>query len=895
MASSEGTESAADDGFESTAVGAVTPPLDPRREIPGRTRDRNPFAPTRLSGATAMAIAGVVGGTLLAALLILLLVVLPANRAHERTLSQSRVDLVAARVDGLARTLQRAAQRLAAAPETTSALQRGDEDILRALEERFATALDGALRVRINDPGAAEVALTEVPPLTFAGLDLIRSAENGQIAGPEFLATEAGPVLNVAAGLPGDGTRRAGSVMITFSASLLERALQTLPASAGRFVVVQTFGANPSLEIAEQGTGGGGEAVRRTLSVPSWTLVHEPPAAAGVASALLTIPAWVLLLLVALGAVIQGQRRVARSVRADLERIVDSANAMALGRSLTAPRDFALDEFAAAGATLLDMSKSVEAGARKKAPAPSFQVKRPAAEPAAAATDVEIEELEDLDDQDDVFLEIDDDGAESADPDAPMDFLEDDDGPEAAPGEADIPPDVIFRDYDVRGIVGEQLTEAHARLLGLAVGSVVAEAGEDTLAVAADCRPSSPALKAALVEGVTAAGIDVVDLGEVPTPILYHTTSTTAVRSGVIVTGSHSAPEYNGFKIVIAGEALASGRIAALRERIRAGRFASGSGSVRSEDGITRYIDEISGDIAIAQPLKVVIDCGNGIAGVVAPRLLEALGCDVQPLYCDPDGTFPNHHPDPADPKNLEDLATVVRAEGADLGIALDGDGDRIGAVDEQGRVIWPDRLLMLFARDIVGRNPGADVIFDVKCSRHLNSLVSEYGGRPIMWKTGHAHLKAKMRETGALLGGELSGHICFGERWHGFDDGLYSAARLLEIIAAEASGTAALFEDFPAAVATPEIRVAVAEDRKFGLVEKLISSGTLDQGDVTTIDGLRVDYPDGWGLVRASNTAPALTLRFEADTAAAVKEIAEQFRGALLDLDPSLDFRVEL
>jgi phosphomannomutase/phosphoglucomutase len=380
----------------------------------------------------------------------------------------------------------------------------------------------------------------------------------------------------------------------------------------------------------------------------------------------------------------------------------------------------------------------------------------------------------------------------------------------------------------------------------------------------------------------------------VPTPILYHTTHTTALRSGVIVTGSHNAPEYNGFKVIIGGETLASGRIAALADRIREGRFTSGSGTVSRENGVDRYVDEISADIALAQPLRIVVDCGNGIAGAVAPRLLEALGCEVLPLYCDPDGDFPNHHPDPADPANLEDLSTVVRAEGADIGIALDGDGDRIGAVDEKGTIIWPDRLMMLFARDIVGRNPGADVIFDVKCSRHLNSLISEYGGRPIMWKTGHAHLKSKMRETGALLGGELSGHIGFGERWHGFDDGLYSAARLLEIVAGEAVETSSIFADFPDAVATPEIRVPIAESRKFDTVAKLLESGVLDQGDVTTIDGLRVDYPDGWGLVRASNTAPMLTLRFEADSAAAVREIADQFRNALTDIDPSLDFSVE-
>lgn len=895
MTSSEGKGSAAESRFEATAVGAVTPPLDLKRPIPGRKRQGNPFTATRLGGSAALGIAGVLVGTLLAIVAVLFVVVLPANRAHEAALAQTRIAFAAARVDGVAQRLQRAALRLASAPETRLAIESGDAAALQALEVRYTAALDDALRVRINPIGSVgDPVITEVPPLTYSGIDLILRAENGETGGPEFMASNAGGLLNVTAPVPGSGSRPAGSVMITFSAELLSAALRALPPSDGRFSVLQVFGNNEPKEIAGEGYGGGGEPIRRELTAGNWSLVHEPPVDAAVASVLLTVPAWLLLLLPALGAVVYGARRLARSAHADLERLVDSAHAMALGRTLNDPDEYALDEFAAAGALLSDLSQEIEAGALKQAQTPTFDVKRPDAA-AASPTGVEVEELLDVDE--DAFLQIDEDSSEAGEAEAAddVDELGLDEGADLVPDEADVPPDVIFRDYDVRGIVGEQLTEAHARLIGRAVGSAVAEAGESAVAVAADCRPSSAALTTALIDGITAAGVDAVDIGEVPTPVLYHTTSTTALRSGVIVTGSHSGPEYNGFKVVVGGETLASGRLAALRERIHAGRFTSGEGAVRSEDAVTRYVDEISGDIAIAQPLKVVVDCGNGVAGLIAPRLLEEVGCEVLPLYCDPDGSFPNHHPDPADPKNLQDLATVVRAEGADLGIALDGDGDRIGAVDEKGEMIWPDRLMMLFARDIVGRNPGADVVFDVKCSRHLNSLIAEYGGRPIMWKTGHAHLKAKMRETGALLGGEFSGHISFGERWHAFDDGLYSAARLIEIIASEASNTSELFESFPAAVATPEIRVPVEEGHKFAVVEKLIDSGVLDKGDVTTIDGLRVDYPDGWGLVRASNTEPSLTLRFEADTAGAAREIADQFRSALRTVDPSLDFTFEL
>ena len=889
MASNEDIE----DDFESTAVGAVTPPLDPAREIPGRERDKSPFAASRLSGALALSLAGVFGGTLLAAAAVLLVVVLPANSAHEERLAAARADLAAAQIEGIAASLRDAAAHLAELPETARALRSRDADALSELEARFGAAVDDALRVRIHALGTAEDRLTEVPPLTFAGLDLIRNAENGEPGGPEHTMTAAGPLVNVAAAVPGAGPRPEGTVMITYAATALTDPLQALPADAGRFTLLQTFGNNPAVEITALGTGGGGAVLERKLSVRNWTLRYEAPTPTPVASALLTIPAWVLVLALAAGLVVVAQRRVARFVRADLERIVDAANAMALGRDPGVPRDYALDEFAAAGAVLRDLSRDIEPGGRKKAAPAKIAVNRPAADGAEPEPAVEVEEI------DDAFLEIEENDAATEDTEIP-DVLEDFEDDAASDGDlvvdaADLPPDVIFRDYDIRGVVGEQLSEAHARLIGRAIGSAVSEAGESAMAVAGDCRHSTAALKAALVEGITAAGVDVVDLGDVPTPILYHTTHTTALRSGVIVTGSHNAPDYNGFKIVIGGETLASGRIAALAERIRDGRFTSGSGSVTTEDGVSRYVDEISTDIALAQPLKVVVDCGNGIAGGVAPRLLEALGCEVLPLYCDADGDFPNHHPDPADPANLEDLSTVVRAEGADIGIALDGDGDRIGAVDEKGNIIWPDRLMMLFARDIVGRNPGADVIFDVKCSRHLNSLIAEYGGRPIMWKTGHAHLKAKMRETGALLGGELSGHIGFGERWHGFDDGLYSAARLLEIVAGEAVEVSAIFGEFPAAVSTPEIRVPIAESKKFDTVAQLIESGVLDQGDVTTIDGLRVDYPDGWGLVRASNTAPELTLRFEADTAGAVHEIVDQFKSALRELEPSLDFTIDV
>jgi len=328
-----------------------------------------------------------------------------------------------------------------------------------------------------------------------------------------------------------------------------------------------------------------------------------------------------------------------------------------------------------------------------------------------------------------------------------------------------------------------------------------------------------------------------------------------------------------------------------LKQRIQTQNFTHGQGSVSEQDVSAQYIATIVGDVAVAQPLKIVLDCGNGAGSILAPRVLTELGCEVIPLFCEIDGNFPNHHPDPSVAANLDDLIDAVRREDADIGIALDGDADRIGVVSKKGNIILPDRLLMLFAQDVVSRNPGADVIFDVKCTRHLNSLISSYGGRPILWKSGHSNIKAKMQETGALLGGELSGHIFFKERWFGFDDGIYSAARLIEILSTTDPDLENLLAQFPSSIATPEIHVAVAEDRKFAVMENLARSLHFEEAKITQLDGIRADFPDGWGLVRASNTTPVLTLRFEAETPQAMQRIQQQFKQQMSAAESSLRF----
>lgn len=467
--------------------------------------------------------------------------------------------------------------------------------------------------------------------------------------------------------------------------------------------------------------------------------------------------------------------------------------------------------------------------------------------------------------------------------------------PEVAPQRADAEAGSeidasIFRAYDIRGIVDETLTLESVELIGRSLASEALSQGQNTLCVGYDGRLSSEPYCQAICRGITSTGADAIVVGRVPTPVLYFATHHLNTGTGVMITGSHNPSNYNGFKMMIAGKTLSGDDIQALYHRIKNGDFASGAGSVSEQSVDQPYLDTIVNDVAVAAPLRVVVDAGNGVAGELGPKLIEELGCEVIPLYCEIDGTFPNHHPDPGKPKNLVDLISAVEEHDADVGLAFDGDGDRVGVVTNTGKIIWPDRLLMLFAKDVVSRNPGADIIYDVKCSRRLNGLISSYGGRPIMWKTGHSLIKAKMKETGALLAGEMSGHIFFKERWFGFDDGLYSAVRLLELLGIENRSADEVFADFPEDVSTPEINIEVSEEAKFDIVEKLCArSAAFEDGNVSTIDGLRVDFADGWGLCRASNTTPVLVLRFEADDEASLKRIQQRFKEQLLAVDPSL------
>lgn len=453
-------------------------------------------------------------------------------------------------------------------------------------------------------------------------------------------------------------------------------------------------------------------------------------------------------------------------------------------------------------------------------------------------------------------------------------------------------PEHIFRAYDIRGIANTEFTEQLAYAVGQALATEVLATGDKAMIVGRDARTHSESLARAMIEGITYTGCHVYDIGLVPTPLMnFSACQHPRTSSGVIITASHNPAAYNGCKMVVNGATLVDEDIQRLKQKILKGDFAVGEsvGQVEEHDFSQQYINHVTSDVAVMDGWRIVIDAGNGAASELAPRLMEAFSCKVIPLFCEFDGTFPNHDPDPSNINNLSPLIATVTAKDADIGFAFDGDGDRLMVVTRQGRVIWPDQLLMLFAQDIVARHPGSDVVFDIKSTHLLSRVISEHGGRPVMWKTGHSHIKSKMKQTKALLGGEFSGHIFFKERWFGFDDGLYAAVRLLEILTLTGQTIDQLLDSLPVSVSTPEIKISVDENNKFALVEKLAQSPILASGKHTTIDGVRVDYADGWGLVRASNTAAALTLRFEAKDEQTLNEIKNTFNTALHTLGLSI------
>jgi len=451
-------------------------------------------------------------------------------------------------------------------------------------------------------------------------------------------------------------------------------------------------------------------------------------------------------------------------------------------------------------------------------------------------------------------------------------------------------PSEIFKAYDIRGIVGKSLTPEIVEAIGHAIGSEALARKQTDIVIGRDGRLSGPDLAAALARGIQKSGINVIDLGMVATPMTYFGAYQLHTNSAVMLTGSHNPPDYNGLKMVLGGETLSGEAIQNLRMRIEQDNLSHGKGVYSQHDIADEYIQRIVGDIRLARPMKIIVDSGNGVAGAFAPQLYRALGCEVEELFCEVDGNFPNHHPDPSVPDNLRDLIARLKTSDAEIGLAFDGDGDRLGVVTEDGQIIFPDRQLMLYADDVLSRNPGAEIIFDVKSTRNLFAWIRERGGKPTLWKTGHSLIKAKMKESGALLAGEMSGHVFFKERWYGFDDGLYTGARLLEYLSRQADINATL-HGLPDTVNTPELQIWMQEGEHYALIDKLRTTARFPTAqEIITLDGLRVEYADGFGLMRPSNTTPVIVLRFEGDNEAALKRIQEEFRQVLLGADKGLN-----
>lgn len=734
---------------------------------------------------------------------------------------------------------------------------------LQAEQARLTRLVPDALRIRLLPAGTSEPDTRETPNMGYASLLLLRQAEKSEAVLPaelhQFGTTH--QHIAIAAGIPAAGSGGIRGVLhAAFPADTLQKLLDSVDDYAGRVEIQQVISGKPPLMLAGKGsqpaTGVDPDGVI-PLQGSIWQIAYW--GGAGVQMALmenliLAAPGALLFLLAAL-LLFQLARQMAKALKRDQHSILSLMEALIVGRP---PKQ--------QSAQLGDLQPTLDVMEHqireyRSSRAEKGKARRVVATEAAG-----------------MGITVDEEPAEAPDRGAPTVVSE----------SVEISP-TIFRAYDIRGIVGETLTEEVAILLGQGIGSEVFDQGHQSVVVARDARTSSESLQSAIIQGLQASGRDVIDLGLVPTPLLHFAVHELEAECGVMITGSHNPLQYNGVKLIIGKDSPTTEGIQELRRRIDAGQLLQGEGSFDSREIVNDYIERVSSDTRLGQPLKVVVDCGNGAASVVAPELYRQMGCEVVELYCTPDGAFPNHHPDPGDPKNMRDLQKAVVDHQAALGLAFDGDGDRLGVVDSSGKLIWPDRLLMYLAIDVLTREPGGDIIYDVKCSRHLANIVLSNGGRPLMWKSGHSMLKAKMKETHALLAGEFSGHIIFSERWYGFDDGVYAGARLLEILSLDYRTSAEAFAELPESLSTPEYVLHLQEGQAQAVMDAIDTLPDMPGARLVKIDGLRAEFEQGWGLVRASNTTPALLFRFEADSEEGLQHVQSIFRDMLSKVDPEL------
>ena len=843
----------------------------PKEDRAGEQTDRRRGLAADLPPALAVAVLGL----LLAAATLWFGVFTSAKLEQQQQLAQAWGESQAGSLRQAVQQLNADTLAAARSPALLQALQSQDAQQMSAAAQTLRN-WDAVVDVHLNLSGQSVPDSNRPAPMNFAALDLLRRLEAGQPAPAEaYRIGERWLIYSVAPVRQSDNQPIAGTLLIAFDAKRLLAAMPVIAPEVGQVQVQQRFGGAGDAQVLLQRGQADGTAIAFPSGNPNWTLAFTPAHELGASGLPMTLAllAFALALGGALGGLYLYQRSVQRRLDGDTSQLNQLVQELSTGKAVKA---FSLSlpplHYLAQNLSRLPR-RAQEPVAKRPEPDASAAPSTVAAKPADLIDplfqDSDILDIDILDDDQDLL------GLEQT-------------STMTAPQAPKLPAD-IFRAYDIRGVVGKGLTPETAYWIGRAIGSQSLAQGEPCVSVGRDGRLSGPQLVQQLIQGLVDSGCHVSDVGLVPTPVTYYAGYVLEGKSAVMLTGSHNPPDYNGFKIVIAGDTLANEQIQKLKQRIDSNDLSSGVGSVEKVDLLPRYLNQIRDDIALAKPLKVVVDCGNGAAGVIAPQLFDALGCRVIPLYCEVDGNFPNHHPDPGKPENLVDLIAKVKEENADLGLAFDGDGDRVGVVTNSGAIVYPDRLLMLFAKDVVARNPGADIIFDVKCTRRLTPLISGYGGRPVMWKTGHSLIKKKMKETGALLAGEMSGHIFFKERWFGFDDGIYSAARLLEILSLDKREAELVFSAFPSDISTPEINIQVTEQSKFPLIERLQREGQWGEANLTSIDGVRVDYPKGWGLIRASNTTPVLVLRFEADTQEELERIQDVFRNQLHKVAPDL------
>ncbi|MEQ8517385.1 MAG: phosphomannomutase/phosphoglucomutase [Chromatocurvus sp.] len=764
--------------------------------------------------------------------------------------AEQRAQAIAAQVSSLRERATSASRSMA----VKEALAQGSAEAITRGEQQLQDAFPEAISLRLlplSEMGTAERTQDGLGLRNHIEVDLVRRASNGEDAGPEAYQVSEQWLISIA--VSGAESRdkdlgRRAVLLVTLPQTFFRAALTSGAGKPGELAIEQRYvGARSSKSTVIAGAATANEdTARAAVADTPWTLLFTPSAslltdlrsgirAPLVSVALLGLAAIAALFLVMLRYPALLRREVARTGAAAEHRTPFTLRVpelMPLARELRK-------------LTLRRARLDAAGGVPRVAPAITTS---DTAQSAPALTSVS--------------------------------------------GPATSLPQHIFRAYDIRGLAEQELDDETVYRIGAAIGTIAGGMDEQTLILGYDGRASSGRIKAALEKALLQSGRDVIDIGLVPTPMMYFATHQTNAHSGVMVTGSHNPAEYNGLKIVLQQQTLAEGSIDKIRNLALSGKFSRGNGHMIQQDIIPDYLDEIIGDIAIAMPLKIVIDAGNGATGHIAPTLFEELGCEVVPLYCEVDGRFPNHPPDTSNEDNLRELAAAVTRESADFGIAFDGDGDRVAAVTGSGRIVRADTLLMLFAQDVVARNPGADVVYDVKCSNNLGQLITRLGGRGVLWKTGHALMKQKMAETGAILGGEFSGHMFFAERWFGFDDGMYAAGRLAEILSSGDDTLDELIDRLPRASSTPEFIIPVDEADKFELIRAFRQQARFPDGRVNDLDGVRVDFSHGWGLLRASNTSAALTARFEGSDDAALEDVMSVFRQEIAAVHPDLDLR---